>query len=58
MSPIVNYIYGPDNLQMMTDEISKEDIVVITLTITEGGYFIRKDTGQFDIMNAQIMEEI
>lgn len=40
-----------DGWKKIVEVVSNENIKIITLTITEGGYNISKDTGEFDYVN-------
>ena len=51
-------MYGVDNWKEVVEKLSQENIKIITLTITEGGYNINRDSGEFDLLNPIIKEEI
>jgi mannitol 2-dehydrogenase len=46
---IVEYLYAPENHGAVIEKMADPDIKIITLTITEGGYNFRADTGKFQI---------
>jgi mannitol 2-dehydrogenase len=55
---IQEVIAGYENPQAVIDKISESDIKIISLTITEGGYNLNKETGAFIINNEKIVHDI
>ena len=45
---IVEYLYAPDDPQAVSRRLVDPTVQVVSLTITEGGYFIDHSTGTFD----------
>jgi mannitol 2-dehydrogenase len=48
---IVEYLYAPEDSARVVEEIASPNTRIVTLTITEGGYNFRADTGEFDFEN-------
>ena len=55
---LVELLWGVDNQEAVLRRIADRDIRIITLTITEGGYNIAKDTGEFMFDNAQVEHDL
>lgn len=46
------------NSQSVVQRMAQTDIKIVSLTITEGGYFIDEDSGNFDIQHPEIQDDI
>ncbi len=44
---LVDYIHAPGSLEAAMEKMSAPDTRIVSLTITEGGYFIDEGTGEF-----------
>ncbi len=55
---IVELLWSGDNSQAIIEKIANEDIKIITLTITEGGYNIDRATGDFMLCTPSIAADI
>jgi mannitol 2-dehydrogenase len=44
---MVEYIYAPDDYDMVTSKLMDLNVKIVSLTITEGGYFIDSHSGKF-----------
>jgi len=44
---IVEYIFAPDNPQVLIDKLADPETKIVSLTITEGGYNFDRVTGEF-----------
>lgn len=55
---IIGYLYAPENPQAVIDKMAAEDIKIITLTITEGGYNFNEATNSFDFENPLIKHDL
>ncbi len=55
---LVNLINGVDYSGKVIDAIASPDTKIITLTITEGGYNIDKETGEFILHNNPVAHDI
>jgi len=53
---IIDYLSVNDKLAII-EKLSQENIKIVSLTITEGGYFIDYSTGLFDDKNPSIIED-
>jgi mannitol 2-dehydrogenase len=45
---IVNFLYGPDHTQKVIEQMASPQTRIVSLTITEGGYYIDQSTGELD----------
>lgn len=54
---ITNYICGIDKKEEIINQLCDERIKIVSLTITEGGYFIDSSTGFFDKKNKEIIQD-
>ncbi len=55
---IVELLWGKDSPLEIIDKIADSGIKIISLTITEGGYKIEKDSGEFDLENADVLHDL
>lgn len=55
---IVEYLFAPENPLAVIEKMAHEDIKIISLTITEGGYNLNEATGEFDFSNSVIVEDM
>ncbi len=55
---MTEYLYAPENPQRVLDRLAAPEIRVITLTITEGGYFVDQVTGRFDDQHPSIRHDL
>lgn len=55
---IIDYLFAPDNPDAVIEKMAGEQIKIVSLTVTEGGYNIDAVTGEFDATNPQIVAEI
>jgi mannitol 2-dehydrogenase len=55
---IVELLWGAENPAAIIDKIAEPDIKIITLTITEGGYNLAKETRAFDFANLDIIHDL
>lgn len=54
---MIGYLpYDPEN-QPLIDQISKPEIRIVSLTVTEGGYFIDPATGGFDAAHPDVQHD-
>ena len=44
---LVDYVYAPENREAAIEKMAAPDTRIVSLTITEGGYFIDEATGDF-----------
>ncbi|MEE2035274.1 mannitol dehydrogenase family protein [Rhodococcus chondri] len=55
---IVDYRYAPDDPEAVIELLAAPTTRIISLTVTEGGYNIRHDTGDFDTDNPDIRRDL
>jgi mannitol 2-dehydrogenase len=55
---IIDYLYAPDDPEVVIAKIADPTTKVVSLTVTEGGYNIHRVTGEFDTSNPKIIAEI
>jgi mannitol 2-dehydrogenase len=55
---IVELIWGIENPQAVFHKIASSATKIITLTITEGGYNLNKQTGEFNIDNEDVVFDL
>ncbi|QXP52044.1 MULTISPECIES: mannitol dehydrogenase family protein [unclassified Cellulophaga] len=55
---IVEYLFAPENPAAVIDKMAHQDIKIITLTITEGGYNYNEATKKFDFGNPLIQHDL
>lgn len=46
---IVEYLFAPDDVNVVIERLTQPEACIISLTITEGGYNINPATGEFDV---------
>jgi mannitol 2-dehydrogenase len=55
---IEEFCLGPENREQVLNRLASENTRIISLTITEGGYFVNQGTGAFDAANADIQHDL
>ena len=55
---LVELYWGMEEQEKILDKIASKDIKVITLTITEGGYNISRQSGEFMLDNEQVAQDL
>ena len=55
---ITQYLFAPDNTQAVIDVLAGEECKIVTLTITEGGYYVIEGTGEFDAQHPTIEHDL
>ena len=55
---MTQYLFAPDNVQTVIDAIADEQCRIVTLTITEGGYYVIEGTGEFDVNHPTIQNDL
>ena len=58
LGALVELYWGIEEQKQILDKIASKDIKIITLTITEGGYNISRQTGEFMLDNEQVAHDI
>ena len=55
---LVELYWGKEEREKILEKIASKDIKIITLTITEGGYNISRQTGEFMLNNEQVAHDL
>ncbi|MEC4817799.1 MAG: mannitol dehydrogenase family protein [Scytonema sp. PMC 1069.18] len=55
---ITQYLYAPDNRQTVIDTLADPKCRIVTLTITEGGYYYIEGSGEFDVNHPTIQYDL
>ena len=55
---ITEYLLAPENPQALIDKLADEACRIVTLTITEGGYYVIEGTGELDTEHANIQHDL
>lgn len=55
---IVNYIFAPDDRGAALEKMAGPETRIVSLTITEGGYYIHSGTGEFDSSHPDIQYDL
>jgi mannitol 2-dehydrogenase len=52
------FLFAPDDPQAVLERLAHPDTRIVSLTITEGGYYINHGTGKFDPSHADIVHDL
>lgn len=55
---IVEYRYGPDDPAAVLERLADPAIVIVSMTVTEGGYGIDQVTGEFDATAPEVVRDL
>jgi mannitol 2-dehydrogenase len=55
---IKNFLYAPDDREGVLEKMASPETRIVSLTITEGGYYIHQGTGQFDAQHPDIQHDL
>ena len=55
---IEEFCLGPEDREQVLERLAAENTKIISLTITEGGYFVNQGTGAFDATNSDIQYDL
>ena len=55
---ITQYLFAPDNRQAVIDAMAAPECRIVTLTITEGGYYYIEGSGEFDANHPTIQHDL
>ena len=58
INTMTDYIFAPRNNTKVFEKAIEDDLAIISMTVTEGGYNIDKHTGEFDFENCQIKKDL
>jgi mannitol 2-dehydrogenase len=55
---IVDYLFAPEERESVIEKMASPETKIVSLTITEGGYYIQTDTGAFDADHPDIQHDL
>jgi mannitol 2-dehydrogenase len=55
---MVNFVFGPGNTGEVIEKLAADERRIVTLTITEGGYYVHQGTGEFDAQHPDIQHDL
>jgi mannitol 2-dehydrogenase len=54
----LNFLYGPNNRESVVEKMASPKTRIVSLTITEGGYYLHQGTGQLDAQHPDIQHDL
>jgi len=55
---ITNILFAPENPQAVIEKMASPECRIVSLTITEGGYYVNSGTGEFDASHPDIQHDL
>jgi mannitol 2-dehydrogenase len=55
---IVNFLWAGDGRESVLQKLASPDTKIVSMTITEGGYYLNQATGEFDAQHADIKRDL
>lgn len=55
---IVHFLFAPDDPSAVLEKMASPDTHIVSLTITEGGYYVDQGTGEFDARHPDIQHDL
>ncbi|MBD2232890.1 mannitol dehydrogenase family protein [Phormidium tenue] len=55
---ITQYLFAPENREAVIETLADLQCRIVTLTITEGGYYVVEGTGEFDVNHPTIQHDL
>jgi mannitol 2-dehydrogenase len=55
---IVNFLFAPDDPQKVIEQLASPETRIVSLTITEGGYYTDQSTGELDASHPDIQHDL
>lgn len=55
---LLNYLYAPDDPQAVIEKMASAQCRIVSLTITEGGYYLHQGTGEFEENHPDIVRDL
>ncbi|PHV03859.1 mannitol dehydrogenase [Janthinobacterium sp. BJB412] len=55
---VLEFLYAPDDAEAVLEKMADAGTRIVSLTITEGGYYINQGTGEFDAAHADIVHDL
>jgi mannitol 2-dehydrogenase len=55
---IVNFAFAPDDPEKVLEQMASPETLILSLTITEGGYYIDQSTGELDAKHPDLQHDL
>lgn len=55
---VLNFLYAPGNAESVIEKMCSPECRIVSLTITEGGYYVHQGTGEFDEKHPDIQHDL
>lgn len=55
---IVNFLFAPENREAVLEKMAAPETKIVSLTITEGGYYLHSGSGEFDAAHPDIQHDL
>jgi mannitol 2-dehydrogenase len=55
---IRDYLFAPDNPEAVLEKMAAPETKIVSLTITEGGYYVQGSSGEFDAQHPDIQHDL
>ena len=55
---LLEFLYAPDDPQAVLEKMAAAATRIVSLTITEGGYYINQGSGEFDALHPDIVHDL
>ncbi len=55
---LLNYLHAPENPEAVLEKLASPETRIVSLTITEGGYYVNEGTGEFNDTHPDIVHDL
>jgi len=55
---LLNYLHAPENPEAVLEKMASPDTRIVSMTITEGGYYVNEATGEFNDTHPDIVHDL
>ncbi|MDQ2823165.1 MAG: mannitol dehydrogenase family protein [Pseudomonadota bacterium] len=55
---LLEFLYAPDDPEVVLEQMADAGTYIVALTITEGGYYVNQGTGEFDATHPDIVHDL
>jgi mannitol 2-dehydrogenase len=55
---IVNFLYAPSEPELVLEQMASKDTRIVSMTITEGGYYTNETTGELDASHPDLLLDL
>ncbi|MGZ0655895.1 mannitol dehydrogenase family protein [Coraliomargarita sp. W4R53] len=55
---IVNFLYAPEESERVLEQMASPDTRIVSMTITEGGYYANETTGELDATHPDLVHDL